>query len=105
MERRYSDMSKHELRLEIAELKEKARKAEQMGMVNDFAVQQRKAQMAEAYLLDPSAFNPGDVCQVVVNPELTAFTISYMNGVFAWGTHQDSDNVVAYPISILKQVR
>ena len=37
-------------------LHEKARKAEQMGMVNEFAVYERKAVLAKAYLLNPDDF-------------------------------------------------
>lgn len=41
----YAAMSEHELREEIAMLKEKARKAEQLGIINEFAVYERKALM------------------------------------------------------------
>ncbi|MBY6273504.1 MAG: DUF1811 domain-containing protein, partial [Bacillaceae bacterium] len=51
MEKRYSEMTEYELKQEIARLKEKARKAEQMGMINEYAVWERKAAMAEAYLM------------------------------------------------------
>lgn len=52
-EKRYSEMSVYELQQEIARLNEKARKAEQLGMVNEYAVLERKATMAKAYLLGP----------------------------------------------------
>ena len=37
-EKRYSEMSEEELKQEIAQLREKARKAEQLGIVNEFDV-------------------------------------------------------------------
>ncbi len=40
-EKRYSTMTEYELRQEIGMLQEQARKAEQMGMVNEFAVLER----------------------------------------------------------------
>ncbi|HSI68520.1 MAG TPA: DUF1811 family protein, partial [Planococcus sp. (in: firmicutes)] len=60
-EKRYSEMDEPELRSEIARLKEKARKAEQLGIVNEFAVLERKAIMAASYLLDPADFKKGEV--------------------------------------------
>ena len=51
-EKNYTAMTEHELREEIAMLKEKARKAEQLGIINEFAVYERKALMAAAYLVD-----------------------------------------------------
>lgn len=38
MEKRYSQMTPHELNTEIALLSEKARKAEQHGIINELAV-------------------------------------------------------------------
>lgn len=58
MEKRYSEMTAHELHQEIAGLTEKARKAEQMGIVNELAVHERKIAMAKAYLLDPADLKP-----------------------------------------------
>ena len=52
-------MSPYELQQEIAMLHEKARKAEQLGMVNEFAVLERKSIMAKSYLLNPEDFKPG----------------------------------------------
>ena len=58
-EKRYSSMTEHELRQEIAKLLEMARKAEQMGMVSEYAVLERKAVMAKAYLLVLLLLNQG----------------------------------------------
>lgn len=101
-EKRYSTMTEHELKQEIGSLTEKARKAEQMGMVSEFAVLERKAVMAKAYLLDPSAFKPGDIYEIEGDPG-TFFKIDYLNGVFAWGYRLNGDGKdEALPISMLK---
>ena len=57
-------MSEHELREEIAFLKEKARKAEQLGIINEFAVYERKALMAAAYLVDLDTIVPGEMYRI-----------------------------------------
>jgi hypothetical protein len=101
-EKRYSQMTEHELRQEISKLQEKARKAEQMGMVNEFAVLERKAVMAKAYLLDPDWFKPGQIYELDGAPG-TFFKIDYLNGVFAWGYRLNGDGKdEALPISMLK---
>jgi hypothetical protein len=101
-EKRYSAMTEHELRQEIAMLQEKARKAEQMGMVNEFAVLERKVQMARAYLLEPTSFKPGEIYELAGDPG-HFFKIDYMNGVFAWGYRLDGNGKEeALPISVLK---
>ncbi|MRG87526.1 YfhH family protein [Salinibacillus xinjiangensis] len=84
METRYSDYTIEQLREEVAELTEKARKAEQMGMVNEYAVYERKIVMAKAYMMDPKDFEPNEIYEILGAPG-SYFKIDYMNGVFAWG--------------------
>lgn len=101
-EKRYSQMTEHELRQEISQLQEKARKAEQMGMVNEFAVLERKAVMAKAYLLNPESYQPGKIYEIEGDPG-SFFKIDYLNGVFAWGCRLNGDGKdEALPISMLK---
>lgn len=109
MERRYSDYTYEELRQEVAELTEKARKAEQMGMVNEYAVHERKIIMAKSYMINPEEFAAGETYQIEGDPEHT-FYIEYMNGVFAWGYRQNNleekvteEKEEALPISMLGQ--
>lgn len=100
-EKRYSDMTEHELRQEIANLKEKARKAEQLGMVNEYAVLERKATMAAAYLLEPKEIKPGEIYALVSEPG-TYFHVDYLKGVFAWGYRLNGDGrEEGIPISLL----
>jgi hypothetical protein len=104
-EKRYSEMNEYQLRQEIADLKEKARKAEQMGMVNEFAVLERKVQMARAYMMDPDAFTPGEIYQIEGDPG-QYFKIDYMNGIFAWGYRlQGNGEEEALPISVLTPLK
>ncbi|MDQ0861645.1 hypothetical protein QFZ72_005124 [Bacillus sp. V2I10] len=99
--KRYSTLTEYELKTEIAQLREKARKAEQLGMINEFAVLDRKMTMAQAYLLNPDSFLPGEVYEIEGAPG-TFFKISYMNGVFAWGYRLESpSDEEGIPISML----
>lgn len=100
-EKRYSEMTIYELQEELAYLHEKARKAEQMGMVNEFAVLERKAIMVKAYMLDPGDFPIGEIYEIIGDPG-KYFKVSYMNGVFAWGYRLGgSGQEEGIPISML----
>lgn len=100
-EKRYSDLTEYELKQEISRLNEKARKAEQMGMVNEYAVLERKVVMAKAYLLNPDDYKAGEIYEIDGDPG-SYFKIDYMNGVFAWGFRlKDSQGEEALPISML----
>ncbi|MEH7075224.1 YfhH family protein [Neobacillus drentensis] len=104
-EKRYSSMTEHELRQEISLLQEKARKAEQMGMVSEFAVLERKVQMAKAYLGNPSSYKSGEIYELEGDPG-QYFKIDYINGVFAWGYRLKGDGKEeALPISMLKGLK
>lgn len=101
----YSDMDEQELRTEIGRLKEKARKAEQLGIVNEFAVLERKAVMAAAYLLDPKDFQRGEVYRIEGDPNVY-FQIDYLKGRFAWGYRLGGDKYTeALPISMLRPLK
>lgn len=102
MERRYSEMTDYELQQEIAILNEKAKKAEQLGIVNEFAVYERKVILAKSYLLNPDDFKPGEIYEIE-HDEGSRFKIEYMNGVFAWGYKDGGQEEDAYPISLLKK--
>jgi hypothetical protein len=104
-EKRYSQLTDHELREEIAKLQEKARKAEQMGMINEFAVLERKIVMARAYLSDPNMFSPGEIYEIEGDPG-SYFKIDYIEGVFAWGYRMNGNGKnEALPISMLKWLK
>ncbi|WP_170006510.1 YfhH family protein [Bacillus fonticola] len=102
MEKRFSQMTSQEIRQEVATLKEKARKAEQLGMVSEYAVLERKATLAEAYLYDPKKITPGKVYAFKGEPG-EYFKVDYIKGVFAWGyrTSSEQRQEEAVPISLL----
>lgn len=103
-EKRFSEMTEYELKQVIADFMEKARKAEQMGMINEYAVWERKAMVAKAYLLDPNDFKPKEIYEVDGNP-ISYFQIEYMNGVFAWGYRLgESSDIEGIPISMLRKL-
>ncbi|MEK5175562.1 YfhH family protein [Heyndrickxia sp. FSL W8-0496] len=104
-EKRYSQMTEYELRQEIFLLTEKARKAEQLGIVNEYAVLERKIVMAKAYLLNPKDFIPGELYEIEGDPG-SYFKIDYINGVFAWGYRlAGQKEEEALPISVLKKLK
>ncbi|WP_246476554.1 YfhH family protein [Salicibibacter cibi] len=102
MNQRYGQMTKQELTAEVARLNELAKKAEQKGMVSEFAVHERKKVIAQSYLLNPDDFNPGET-YTVGEPDVdeSSFVISYMNGVFAWGYRDGEASLSAIPIALL----
>lgn len=101
--KRYSEMTKEELQREIAVLAEKARKAEQMGMVNEYAVYERKMAMAKAYMLNPADFPPGEIYEIEGAPG-EYFKVRYLKGVFAWGWRlKGNGEEEALPISLLRK--
>ncbi|MFC5558805.1 YfhH family protein [Ureibacillus thermophilus] len=105
MKKTYAQMTPEELRQEIANLKEKARKAEQLGIVNEFAVYERKALMAQAYLMDPSTIKPGEIYRIEGAPG-EYFKVEYLKGRFAWGFRLHGEKFEeALPISMLSPLK
>ncbi|MCZ8534148.1 YfhH family protein [Psychrobacillus psychrodurans] len=103
-EKKYSDMTVPELRTEIGNLKEKSRKAEQLGMVNEYAVYERKALMAQAFLIDPATIKQGEIYRIVGDPGVF-FQVEYLKGRFAWGYRLGGDKYEeALPISMLESL-
>ncbi|MDX8362354.1 MULTISPECIES: YfhH family protein [Bacillaceae] len=101
VEKRFSEMSEFELKSEIGSLLEKARKAEQLGMVNEFAVLERKAVIAKAYLLNPEDFLPGEVYELEGDVGVH-FVVKYLNGIFVWGNRTGQEDIEeGIPISML----
>ena len=104
-EKKYSQMTEHELRTEIGKIMEKARKAEQLGMVNEYAVYQRKAVMAQSYLIDPETINKEEIYRID-GDEGVFFHVDYLKGRFAWGYRLGGERAMeALPIAMLKSVK
>ncbi|ATP41857.1 hypothetical protein CSE16_18530 [Solibacillus sp. R5-41] len=101
----YNSMTEQELRQEIANLRERSRKAEQLGIVNEFAVYERKALMAEAYLVDLDTIIPGEMYRITGSPG-EFFQVDYLKGRFAWGHRLGSNRFEeALPVSILQPMK
>ncbi|GAK06005.1 transcription regulator [Geomicrobium sp. JCM 19037] len=100
MEQRYGDMTRQELLREVADLNERAQKAEQKGMVSEFAVHARKKLIAQSYLLDKKQYVPGQRYRIEGEEE-SRLLISYLKGVFAWGYRDGETEMTAIPISLL----
>lgn len=96
-------MNEFELREEIKNLRKQVQQAVSMGNTSEMAVFERKAVMAEAYLLDPKEFQPGDIYYIKGDDEGAPLVIDFIDGVFAWGTRGQSNEQVAYPISLLEK--
>lgn len=100
-EQLYAAMTEAELRNEIGRLREKARKAEQLGIVNEYAVYERKATMAAAYLVDLDTIIPGEMYRIDGAPGVF-FQVDRLKGRFAWGHRLGSNRFEeALPVSIL----
>ncbi|UTR07686.1 YfhH family protein [Alkalihalobacillus sp. LMS6] len=99
MEKRFSDMDEYELKLEISMLNEKAKKAEQLGNMNEFAVYERRKTLAQSYLINPDLIEPGHAYRM--KDGVTIFEVSYMNGRFAWGYRSGERELAGVPISLL----
>ena len=105
MEKKYSEMTPTELRDLVAVLREKARRAEQLGIINEFAVYERKALLAQAFLLNPDDFIPGELYRIHGDPGMF-FKIDYLKGVYAWGYRLGgTQQIEAIPISMLVDVK
>lgn len=105
MDYRYSDYTVEQLREEVGKLKEKAQKAEQFGNISEVAINERKMQVAIAYMMNPDEFEAQKTYELRGDPGYK-FKINYINGVFAWGhrvnlldeVHEKEE---ALPISLL----
>src|SRR5699024_9066022 len=105
MDYRYSDFTVEQLRTEVGKLKEKAQKAEQLGNISEVAINERKMQVAMAYMLNPEDFKAHSTYTMNGDPG-HKFKINYINGVFAWGHRINLLDEVyekeeAIPISLL----
>ncbi|MBN6205976.1 YfhH family protein [Ralstonia pickettii] len=105
MNYRYSDYSIEQLYKEVANLKEKAQKAEQLGNISEVQVNERKMQVAISYTMNPAEFKPDEIYKLKAEPGFR-FKINYIEGVFAWGQRINLldelyEKVEALPIALL----
>ncbi|MGM8213742.1 YfhH family protein [Virgibacillus sp. W0430] len=103
---RYSDYTVEQLREEVAKLKEKVQKAEQLGQLSKVAINERKLQIVLSYMVNPEDYQAGTVYTLNGDPGHT-FKINYINGVMAWGhrinlLNEMYDREEAIPLSLLE---
>ncbi|MEB5793682.1 YfhH family protein [Staphylococcus hominis] len=101
-DKRLSEMSEQELKHEIQLCKEKMRKAEMNGIMNEYDVYESKVIVAESYLVDRSKINIGRMYKLNDGSE-QYFKVERLKGVFAWGYRINSTNPEeGLPIALLK---
>ena len=101
-DKKLSEMSEQELRHEIQTYKEKMRKAEMNGIMNEYDVYESKVIVAESYLVDRSKINIGRMYKLNDGSE-QYFKVERLKGVFAWGYRINSTNPEeGLPIALLK---
>ena len=101
-DKRLSEMSEQELRHEIQLCKEKMRKAEMNGIMNEYDVYESKVIVGESYLVDRSKINIGRMYKLNDGSE-QYFKVERLKGVFAWGYSINSTNPEeGLPIALLK---
>ena len=101
-DKRLSEMSEQELRHEIQLCKEKMRKAEMNGIMNEYDVYESKVIVAESFLVDRYKINIGRIYKLNDGSE-QYFKVERLKGVFAWGYRINSTNPEeGLPIALLK---
>lgn len=88
MTHRYKRYSREQLRAEEEILREKLQEAQKLGRRSYVAVNQRKIEIVQSYMLNPADFKPGDIRALKEEPD-SLFKIEEVNGVVAWGHRMD----------------
>lgn len=101
-QKKLSEMSEQELRHEIQIYKEKMRKAEMNGILNEYDVYQSKVIVAESYLVDRNQIELGRIYQLNDGSD-QYFKVERLKGIFAWGFRiKSSEPEEGLPIALLK---
>ncbi|WP_323704419.1 YfhH family protein [Mammaliicoccus sp. Dog046] len=101
-EKKFVEMNEHELKTITAELREKMRKSEMMGILNEYEVYKRRALIAESYLVDTSKIEIGKVYSLVGETP-SYFKVERIKGVFAWGFRLKGSKIEeGIPVSLLQ---
>ena len=104
-EKNYAAMTEQELRNEVAALKEKARRAQQLGIINEYAVYERKALMAASYLVDLDSIKLGEMYRLDGSPG-EFFMVERLKGRFAWGYRLGGNRYEeALPVAMLQPMK
>ena len=102
VQKKLSEMSEQELRHEIQTYKEKMRKAEMNGIMNEYDVYQSKVIIAESYLVDRNKVEIGKIYKLNDGSE-QYFKVERLKCVFAWGFRiKSSEPEEGLPLALLK---
>lgn len=95
-------MTRIEIENYIRDTREKMRKAEMMGIENEYRVLERQVTIAECHLIDISKIEIGKVYPIH-SVDKHYFKVDYIKGIFAWGFFLGTDEKeTGIPISLLK---
>lgn len=98
-------MTRKEIEYYIGEKREKMRKAEMMGIENEYRVLERQVLIAESYLVDLSQIEEGKIYKIVGNED-HYFKVEHLKGIFAWGFFIDgTESETGIPVSMLQLSR
>ncbi|ADV06150.1 YfhH family protein [Staphylococcus pseudintermedius] len=102
IEKRLSDMDRQEILHVIQTSKEKMRKAEMNGIMNEYDVYANKVVIAESYLIDTNEIELGKIYRLKDGTG-NYFKVERLKGVFAWGYRINGAEVEeGLPISLLQ---
>lgn len=97
-----SEMTESEIRNEIQRYKEKMRKAEMNGILNEYDVYRMKVIIAESYLVDQDKIEFGKLYELNDGTK-RYMRVDRMKGVFAWGKILHSGQAEeGVPVALLK---
>ncbi|EGQ4053759.1 DUF1811 family protein [Staphylococcus pseudintermedius] len=102
IEKRLSDMDRQEILHVIQTSKEKMRKAEMNGIMNEYDVYANKVVIAESYLIDTNEIELGKIYRLKDGTG-NYFKVERLKGVFAWGYRiNGTEAEEGLPISLLQ---
>lgn len=102
IEKRLSDMDRQEILHVIQTSKEKMRKAEMNGIMNEYDVYANKVVIAESYLIDTNEIELGKIYRLKDGTG-NYFKVERLKGVFAWGYRINGAKAEeGLPISLLQ---
>lgn len=102
MDESVSKMTRKELNYYIQKKREAMRRAEMMGVENEYRVLERQVLIAECYLIDLSQIENGKIYKLI-SQEDHYFKVEYMKGIFVWGFFVNGDEKEsAIPVSMLQ---
>ncbi|UOF91636.1 YfhH family protein [Fodinisporobacter ferrooxydans] len=102
--KRYSEMTREEIQLEMQRLREEGMKKHQSGLLSESELQvlEQKFYLAKSYLVDPKT--------IVIHGEYRVegqeedFCVDHLHGIMAWGNFVSSKEQIAIPIGRLGQM-